>query len=423
VYSTFLCGSGGHRSNSIALDPTGLAYVTGYTSSPDFPTTEGALQTTFGGERDVFFTKLNADGSNLSYSTFLGGSGSDYGYGIAVDDSGAAYITGYTYSIDFPTTLGAFGSTFNDLLDIFVAKFSNDTKPDLSITEINPIQVVGQPDINGDGKWDYVLGKPMVVRVYVNIIYPEKIAPEDQEAVRVTLQFQGAEISLYKSITELLAGPVDFFLTPGDFGDSTIVVNVDTDNQIIESNENNNSNENNPLWITVKDTRELHILNMPIGGYGEANEFDESVTNNGKFIKGMYPIAANEFINEKSDSPIILAPDNYLSNISATGFSIAQADLLYIAAQGKLISPFADRYVGVANSQLFTSRYGEASGGISICRLDPIGRYMCTIAVIISQEIWVATAHELGHTYGLLDNYTDRSSGGVGYKVPKIIIS
>ena len=98
--------------SGIAVDTAGNAYVTGYTDSTDFPTTAGAFQTTFGGKYDAFVTKLNPTGTALVYSTYLGGTGDDGGTGIAVDTAGNAYVTGVTYSTDFPTTAGAFQTTY-----------------------------------------------------------------------------------------------------------------------------------------------------------------------------------------------------------------------------------------------------------------------------------------------------------------------
>ena len=96
------------KSYGIAVDSSGNAYVTGDTSSTDFPTTRGVLQTTYGGSTDAFVSELNPTGSALVYSTYLGGSGGGVGYGIAVDSAGNAYVTGYTSSTDFPVTPGAF---------------------------------------------------------------------------------------------------------------------------------------------------------------------------------------------------------------------------------------------------------------------------------------------------------------------------
>jgi hypothetical protein len=107
AYSTYLGGSGNDQGIGIAVDAAGNAYVAGNTTSTNFPTTAGAFQTTNQGSHDAFVTKLNPTGSGLLYSTYLGGSGDDYGNGIAVDGAGDAYVTGSTTSTNFPTTAGA----------------------------------------------------------------------------------------------------------------------------------------------------------------------------------------------------------------------------------------------------------------------------------------------------------------------------
>jgi hypothetical protein len=108
VYSTFLGGSDTNNGLGIAVDEAGDAYLTGFTTSPDFPTTPGAFQTEYGGGQDGFVTKLDASGSKLVYSSYLGGSGQDQGSGIAVDQSGDAFITGFTQSTNFPVSPSAF---------------------------------------------------------------------------------------------------------------------------------------------------------------------------------------------------------------------------------------------------------------------------------------------------------------------------
>jgi hypothetical protein len=125
IYSTYLGGSGQDLGLGIAVDSSGNAYVTGWTLSTDFPTTN-PLQASNAGDSDAFVTKINPTGSALVYSTYLGGNGSDYGYSIAVDSPGNAYVTGYTFSPNFPVTLGAFQTTLNgDAVDnAFVTKIN-----------------------------------------------------------------------------------------------------------------------------------------------------------------------------------------------------------------------------------------------------------------------------------------------------------
>jgi hypothetical protein len=137
IYSTYLGGSGGDWGSSIAVDGSGNVYVTGNTCSADFPTAN-PTQATFGDGGcsqqsgsfwgDAFVTKLNPTGSVLLYSTYVGGSAPDYGAGIAVDSSGNAYVTGTTFSTDFPTvnpiqaSCGCAGTTGGDA---FVTKLNS----------------------------------------------------------------------------------------------------------------------------------------------------------------------------------------------------------------------------------------------------------------------------------------------------------
>jgi hypothetical protein len=121
-YSTFLGGGGDDRGHDIAVDGMGRAYVTGVTFFSDFPTTPGAFDTTHN-NLEAFVTKFNASGSALVYSTFLGGTNGDGGNDIAVDGRGRAHVTGETESSDYPTTSGAFDTTFNAVFsDAFVTK-------------------------------------------------------------------------------------------------------------------------------------------------------------------------------------------------------------------------------------------------------------------------------------------------------------
>ncbi len=128
LYSTYLEGSYSDLGNSIVIDSSGNAYVAGSTESTDFPTTTGAFQKSGGNptnsSHDVFVTKLNPAGSSLIYSTCIGGTADDRGYSITTDKTGNAYITGVTYSPDYPVTSGAFQTSLKGLNNAFITKLN-----------------------------------------------------------------------------------------------------------------------------------------------------------------------------------------------------------------------------------------------------------------------------------------------------------
>jgi len=124
LYSTYLGGSGFEQANGIAVDSAGNAYVTGYTSSADFPVTNAiqAACKSCANLNDAFVTEIGAGGTSLVYSTFLGGNANDEGMGIALDNLENAYVTGFTFSTDFPTTSGAYQGALLGGSSAFVAQ-------------------------------------------------------------------------------------------------------------------------------------------------------------------------------------------------------------------------------------------------------------------------------------------------------------
>jgi hypothetical protein len=143
VYSTYLGGGanngiGTHSGGaSIAVDASGDAYVTGWTDSASFPTNNPVQSANGGGFNglgagmDAFVTELNPSGSGLLFSTYLGGGGNDYGYGIAVDSAGNASVGGQTSSSNFPTTAGAFNTASGSG---FAAKIGLAPSPSFAVT-------------------------------------------------------------------------------------------------------------------------------------------------------------------------------------------------------------------------------------------------------------------------------------------------
>jgi hypothetical protein len=130
VYSTVLGGNASDNTSDtafgVALDAHSDAYITGITAAADFPTTSNAVQPRYGGGlSNAFVTKINARGSAILYSTYLGGSGEDEGLGIAVDRAGSAFVTGHTTSPDFPTAGSALlGAPIGDASGAFVTKLA-----------------------------------------------------------------------------------------------------------------------------------------------------------------------------------------------------------------------------------------------------------------------------------------------------------
>ena len=122
VYSTYLGGGGDDQGMAVAVDLAGNAYVTGSTLSTDFPTTSGAYQTSLLGGSSAFVTKVNANGSSLGYSTYLGGNNYTYGQGIALL-AGIAYVTGTTNATTFPA-VNAIQSSRAGLPDAFLTELN-----------------------------------------------------------------------------------------------------------------------------------------------------------------------------------------------------------------------------------------------------------------------------------------------------------
>jgi len=131
--STFLGGGDRDCATSIALDSNGNVYVAGYTVSTDFPTTSGAYDTTYNGGGDTFISKFDSNLENLLASTFLGGYGVAEAYSITIDNDGNVYVAGVTYSLDFPTTHGAYQTTYRNG-EIFISKLDSNLENLLAST-------------------------------------------------------------------------------------------------------------------------------------------------------------------------------------------------------------------------------------------------------------------------------------------------
>jgi uncharacterized repeat protein (TIGR01451 family) len=249
-FSTYMGGSGAEIATAIAVDAAGGAYVTGLTTSVDFPTIS-AVQSTIGGSPpfssiDAFVTKLNTGGNAIIYSTYLGGGGTDQGLSIAVDTAANAYVTGITLSSNFPTTPSPIRS--GSPSDAFVTKLG--ASADLAIT---------------------LSGAPNPVMVKKELTYSLIAAnngPDPADGVRVTVTLpQGAPlVSLASSIGSCSGESVincDLGdLAPGSAAKITIIVSPSSVGTIIAgANVTGGTSDINPANNTA--TLETKVSPLP----------------------------------------------------------------------------------------------------------------------------------------------------------------
>ena len=151
VYGTFYGGNQDDRGRSIAIDAGENAHIVGFSNSVDLPMRPGSYDSSHGspGVVDAFVAKLNHGGTALPYATYLGGAQADSGQGVAIDAGGYTYVTGYTASSDFPTTLGAYDATLGGVGvdDAFVSKLE---------------MKLARNDCDGDQRSDLIVFRPSV---------------------------------------------------------------------------------------------------------------------------------------------------------------------------------------------------------------------------------------------------------------------
>ncbi len=153
-WATLVGGSGIDIAWGLAVGRDGAVYVTGFTSSADFPTTLGAISGFLDGDIDAFVLCLAADGGSLRYSTFLGGEGIDQGFDVLVTDDGRAYVAGNTESQLFPTTAGAYDGTMSGFSDAFLARISSNGRTLEASTYLGGMYTEWEPVLTMDGEGD-----------------------------------------------------------------------------------------------------------------------------------------------------------------------------------------------------------------------------------------------------------------------------
>lgn len=276
IYRTQINGSQEETSNAIAIDSAGAAYITGHTKSNDFPVTIDAFQSAPGNSTydDAFVVKLDASGEQV-YGTYLGGSHYDYGYGIAVNTSGA-YVTGETWSTDFPTSTVALQPHHGGgLSDAFVARF--DIGP--VITETLILEVL---DANGNDVTGLTLnaeGWPISNTAYLDTVANPltiKTTLSNLEETETTLPFV-LEITFSDTpgrfhLFDFTGSPADnaelcWDIPSDEYSDSSFTTNCVDPNIVLQSAESQTYQWQ--LWIQPSNAAQMQIQGTVLVDGGE----------------------------------------------------------------------------------------------------------------------------------------------------------
>lgn len=351
AYSTFLGGSSTEEGRSISVDGSNSALVTGSTASSDFPSTPGTLDSTSSGY-DAFVVKLNPNGSGPVYATFLGGSGHDYGYTIAVDEAGTAYMAGDTTSSDFPTTLGALDTSFNGGDDdAFVVKLALGGGATYSIS--------GRVT---DGTGNTIAG----------------VTVSAGAAGSATTDQNGAY-----TLTGLAAGT--YTLTPSKSGYSfspasrTVTVPPDATGQ---------------NFVGSQQEARLRLLYVPLRWEGSQDSFDaEARTQSDIFIDG---VPLRDCRDRVSVETLRVASQNF-ATFSCSASNCGVGSVRTFVSDTLHINPADyDVIVGLGETSPCAPIAGCSNG---------------TDTIWVKEAYDSVTAHELGHIYGLADEYCSNQAG------------
>ncbi|MBI4852202.1 MAG: SBBP repeat-containing protein [Acidobacteria bacterium] len=331
-YSTYLGGTGSDFSNAIAIDNTGNAYIVGYTESTNFPT-NNPQQRTLSGKNDIFVSKLNASGNSLAFSTYIGGSDEDFGNAIAIDSKSNVYITGYTFSTNFPT-VNALQSkngntTSNSGGDSFVVKLNSQ-------------------------------GNSLIYATYVGGASDDmatSIAVDSQDSAYITGFTNSANFPVANAIQNKSNGGFDAFLTKlSSIGNSLIYSTYfgGSDNDF--GNAIAIDKNNNVYIVGQTDSRNLPTVNPQqsiIGG--DSDGFITKFTNTGNTISFATYFGGSDF-----DVITSIAIDN-INNIYVTGVT-ASKDLSVMSAlqQNKAdnLDIFISKLNAIGNSLIFSTYLG-----------------------------------------------------------------
>jgi hypothetical protein len=250
VYATFLGGKGRDDGRRIALDRSGAAYIIGSTNSPDFPTTAKAIQTRYGGDTDAFVVKLSPSGA-LLYSTYLGGSLPENGFGVAVSSSGNAYVTGNSRSANFPIVKSLQNSLRGDS-DAFIAKLNTTGSALLFSTYLG----------GSDYEYGYGIALDAMNRIFLTGSTMSSDFPTTRGAFQTTYggKWDGFVAKLTAPGNSILYS--SYLGGNGDDGPSQIAVNAKGHAYIVGGTESGDFPTARPMQASMKGTKDSFLMEV-----------------------------------------------------------------------------------------------------------------------------------------------------------------
>lgn len=288
LFSTYLGGTGTDTPAQILLDASGDIFLVGSTSSNNFPTTLGAFQSVYSGNQDAFLTEMKPDGSALILSTYIGGSGQDFGTAVALDTAGNAYVTGSTLSTNFPTR--------NPL------QLGNAGLSDAFVTEVSPVGALQYSTYLGGSLSDYGTG----------------IAVDSAGNVYVSGYTYSSNFPTQSALQSTLGGASDIFLTKFTPGSSALLFSTYLGGSSIDQALAMVLDANGNVYLTGT----TQSANFPVTSnayqatlQGTANTFVAKVGLNGSVL-----VYSTLFGGNGTDQATALALDS-AGNLYTTGFT------------------------------------------------------------------------------------------------------
>ncbi len=397
IYATYLGGANLDTINSIVVDTTGNAYVSGSTQSVEFPVTSGAFQTKFGGAgQDGFVAKLSPIGTSLVYATYLGGSSNETALDVAIDAQGNAYVVGSTSSTNFPTTEKAFRRTFvGGAADGFVTKLNPTGTALVYSTFLGGTKISGDSLSGGDSV--NAIALDAIGNAYVVGDSSSQNFPTTEGAVQTkfpgSITNNAANSAFVTKINSMGTGLVYSTFLGGDTFDSSIAIVVDSVNRayVIGNTSSSNfpvtrdaiqarvSGELDVFVTQLNETGRQLVYSTLLGGSSSELAIGIAVDKTGSiYFAGVtsssnYPVTMNAF-QPKFDNII----DGFISKMTSDGQPPPSGVPMATISATSLT--FAKQKIGTSSSPMTVTLSSQGTAPLNILKIMTTGDYSATSA-------------------------------------------